>query len=60
MRQWLEERDARIAELEKQLDEYAESEPGQAGGAGKPTQAAPKPGENFYSAFGEKLRKKAR
>lgn len=60
MRQWLEERDARIAELEKQLDEYAESEPGQSGGTSKPAPAAPKPGENFFSGFAEKLRKKAR
>lgn len=60
MRQWIEERDARIVELEKQLDEYAESEPGQSGGTSKPTQAAPKPGEGFYSSFAEKLRKKAR
>lgn len=60
MRQWLEDRDARIAELEKQLDEYSQSEPGQAGGTSKPAPAAPKPGENFYSSFAEKLRKKAR
>lgn len=60
MRQWLDERDTRIAELEKQLDEYAESEPGQSGGTSKPAPVAAKPGENFFSSFGEKLRKKAR
>lgn len=60
MRQWIEERDARIAELEKQLDEYSESEPGQSGGTSKPAPAAAAPGSNFFSGFAEKLRKKAR
>lgn len=60
MRQWLEERDARIAELEKALDEYAGSEPGQAGGTTKPTPAPASAGSNFYEGFAEKLRKRAR
>lgn len=60
MRQWLEERDARIAELEKQLDEYSESEPGQAGSTTKPVPAPAKPGDNFFSSFADKLKKKAR
>lgn len=60
MRQWLEEARAENEELKKQLDEYAESEPGQSGGTSKPAPAAPKPGENFFSGFAEKLRKKAR
>lgn len=59
MRQWLEERDARIAELEKEREEYANSEPAQVGEKTKAT-AASKGQPSFFDGFREKLRKNAR
>lgn len=59
MRQWLEERDAEIAELKKEREEWLASEPAQVGEKTKPT-AATKGQPNFFDGFREKLRKNAR
>jgi hypothetical protein len=58
MRQWIEERDARIAELEKRLDDYTQSEPSQAGGTAK-TKAVPSVAADPFAGFREKLQKRA-
>lgn len=55
MCQWLEERDARIAELEKENEQYKKSEPPTTGGT-KPS--APEKSSDFFSSFGESLRKR--
>lgn len=59
MKQWIEERDTRIAELEKQLDEFGASEPAQVGEKAKTT--TPSNGQPaFFDRFKERLRKNAR
>lgn len=55
MCQWLEERDSRIAELEKENEEYKKSEPPTTGGS-KPS--APEKSSDFFSSFGDRLRKR--
>lgn len=59
MRQWIEERDARIKELEERLDGYAESEPGQAAGTSKPSPAEAGKPANPFQRFEERLKKRA-
>lgn len=55
MCQWLEERDAKIAALEKENEEYKKSEPPTTGGT-KPSE--PQKSSDFFSSFGENLRKR--
>lgn len=59
MRKWIEQRDARIKELEERLDAYAESEPSTGANASNPAAAPSRPADP-YASFAEKLRKRAR
>lgn len=59
LRRWVEQRDAKIAELQDALDEYAKSEPGQAGGTSKTPQTPSVPA-NPFARFEERLQKRAR
>lgn len=60
LRQWIEQRDARIAELEKTLEDYAGSEPKTGGENGHTATAATSNGGDFFNRFGDKLKKRAR
>lgn len=59
MRQWIEERDARIKELQERLDGYAESEPGQAAGTSTSTASENGKPSNPFIRFQQRLEKRA-
>lgn len=59
MRKWIEQRDARIKELEERLDAYAESEPTTGANTAKPAEKAAAP-VDAYARLEAKLRGRAR